>query len=226
MRGLVNTVSGYIVSRYIVSVLLLTAFGSAAHAFELLSEGAMGSVSAVSANSAQEIVNIAGSSAAGLKDDGYEPLPFETGVSLQGYSENTAAPEVEYSLTQEVEAWANNLREQNGVSNFEVGLVEQLQPSLFEDPGFVIRDDGIQLINQTPGTEEGVDVVYQQGRIDDVVRSFQQGIDSVTYEIVRYVERAATIDARPFGEDSPSIGSGYVSDLSASSTVTLTAIRK
>jgi len=108
-------------------LLSLTAFCSNVLSFELLSEGAMGSVSALSANSAEEIVSIAGSSAAGLRiDDDYESLPFQAEVLVDEFDLDEVSSELNFSLTQEVESWAQNLDTQNiaADANSEVGYID------------------------------------------------------------------------------------------------------
>ncbi len=193
--------------------------------FELLSEGAMGSVSAVSATSAQEILSVAGSSAAGLRDDDdYEALPFQTEVSAQSFETDEVQEDLNFALTQEVETWANDLREQ-GDLGFQIQVVNELPPSSFEDAVVLIQDDEIEsvIFDFDPDSDE--DIIVEIGRVNQTVRLLEAGVDNVTYIVERYVERAATINAQPF-TDQPSIGSGYISDLRSVSNVSIAAIRE
>lgn len=213
------------VTNRLVAVFLSVVFSISAQAFELLSEGAMGSVSAVSANSAEEIVNVAGASAAGLTDDGYESLPFQAETRVASSQTNEVSVDLEFSLTQEVESWANNLREGDEGVSVEVGFVDELPPSIFENPGFVVPQTVIEEIVIAPvGSDEEDETVYQLGRIEQTVTIIEQGVNNVTYEVARYVERAATIDARPFHNE-PSMGSGYISDLTSFSHISIAAVR-
>jgi len=214
----------------LLAVFLLSAQGSGVLAFELLSEGAMGSVSAVSANSAEELVSVAGSSAAGLTDDGYEALPFEVEESLVGAQTDELTNDLEFSLTIEVDSWVENLRQrEEDDANIEIGYVDVLPPSTFDDPGFVVPQtivpqEVIEEVVFAPEEDEDDATVYQLGRIEQTVNIIEQRVDSVTYEVARYVERAATINANPFNDES-SIGSGYISDLRSFSNVSISAIR-
>lgn len=95
----------------------------AAVAFEILSEGAMDSVSAVASGSAENLLNIAGAPAAGLVVEGYDALPYqspEEAVGPSGLSES-----LDTVLINQIETWAEERRASSG-SGFEVGYVEQL----------------------------------------------------------------------------------------------------
>lgn len=188
--------------------------------FELLSEGAMDSVSAVSAASAEEILNIAGSPAAGVSDD-YESLPFQTEVKVSEFETDEVQIELDFALTREVETWAEELREQ-GERQLEIGVVDVLPPSTFESDPFLFQPTSFSDFS-TDDSDDEDRVIFQSGRVSQTLELLESGIDTVTYRVERYVERAATINADPFGDGS--IGSGYISDLRASSTIELTAIR-
>lgn len=202
-------------------VLMSMALGSkGGYCFELLSEGAMDSVSAVSAASAQDILNVAGSSAAGLSDD-YESLPFQTEVSISEFATDEVQTELNFALSLEVETWAEDLRQQ-GESQLDVGFVDELPPSSFDSDPFLFQPLGVIEINTG---DEGDDkaTIYQLGRLSQTIELLESGVDSVTYQVERYVERAATINSDPLGDGS--IGSGFISDLRAFSTVEIAAIR-
>jgi len=184
----------------------------------------MGSVSAVSASSAQEIINVAGSTAAGLRDDDYEALPFQAAVSLEGYETDEVSEDLNFALTQEVENWATQLRDQ-GESSFQVQVVEELPQSSFDNAVLFIQDQEFEgvIFDFDPNSDE--DIIVEIGRVDQTVRLLEAGVDNVTFIVERYVERAATINATPF-DDQPSIGSGYISDLRSVSNVSIAAIRE
>lgn len=207
---------------FVLTSAVVMGFSLPGFAFELLSEGAMGSVSAVSAPTAEEILNVAGSPAAGLSDD-YEVLPFRSNVSVAIGDTDEVQTELDFALTQEVEAWAEELRRQGEVQ-FEVGFVEQLPPSEFEVNPFLFQEDLTSSFEV--GSEEDPDLrtVFQLGRIRQTFEVLDSGVDSISYRVERYVERAATINADPSGDGS-SIGSGYISELRSFSNNTLTAIR-
>lgn len=197
--------------------------GSSASAFELLSEGAMDSVSAVSAESVEEILNVAGSTAAGLSDD-YEILPFQTRISVAEGDVDEVQTELNFELTQEVEAWAEELRQQ-GQDQLDIGYVEQLPPTTLDIDPFVLRNDGpTTFVLEGSGDDDTEQTIFQQGRISQTFELLNSGVDTITYRVERYVERAATINANP-GNDNSSIGSGFVSEARSFSTNTLTAIR-
>lgn len=195
-----------------------------AQSFELLSEGAMDSVSAVSAQSAEELLNIAGSPAAGLSDD-YEVLPFQSRITVGVGDTDEVQTELDFALTQEVEAWAEELQRQ-GQAQLEVGYVDELPPSDFEINPFIFQDD--QTLEFEVGEDSGDadrKTIFQQGRIRQTFELLNSGVDTITYRVERYVERAATINANP-GNNNSSIGSGFISESRSFSTNTLTAIRE
>lgn len=195
-------------------------------AFELLSEGAMGTVSAVSANSADEILNVAGSTAAGIAiDDDYESLPFQVDPTLAVYETDEVSEELNFELTREVESWAESLRANTQGAALEVGVVSDLPESSFNDSGFEIPEIEIpELPFEFDPDGEG-DIIIELGRIEEAVELLDAGVDNVTFEVRRFVERTAIIDARPF-PDQPAIGSVYIFDLSSQSNVGISRIRE
>lgn len=203
---------------FLVSGALL--FSSFVSAFELLSEGAMDSVSAVSAQTAEDIINIAGSPAAGLTIDGFEALPFASRVTVSVDDTDEVVEELDYALVQEVEAWADGLRERIG-SGFEVGYVDELPQPSFETA--VIFDDTDTVFESRIGEDED-DTRYQIGRVDQTLNLLESGVNTITYQFERYIDRAATVNADPFDEGR-TVGSGYVSELRSFGTVTLTSVR-
>ncbi|MFT7373112.1 MAG: hypothetical protein ACI9T9_001806 [Oleiphilaceae bacterium] len=211
---------------------LCVGLSGTANGFELLSEGAMGSVSAVSANSAEEIVSVIGSTAAGLTvDDDYDELPFNVNSSIQndvtaGYEVDEVKSELEFSLTQEVEGWVNNLMDKQG-QGVEVGYVDELPLSTFEDnTEFVIQDVEFQSVVFDSNLNDGSNTLYEIGRVDQTITLISSGVNSIEYIVERRLERAATIDAFRLDDDTPSLGSGYISDLRSVSNVTIAQVRK
>ena len=192
-----------------------------ASAFELLSEGAMDSVSAVSAESAEDIINIAGAPSAGLTLDGYEKLPFETRISVSVSETDEVSEELDFKLVREVEDWADGLRERLG-SGFEVGYVDELPQSNFQSD--ISFDDYSEEFGEPEGSADSDQTRYEISRINQTFELINSGVDSITYRFERYIERAATIDADPF-DNGRVIGSGYISDLRSSGENTLTSIR-
>jgi len=210
--------------------LVLVLGSSSLFAFELLSEGAMGTVSAISANSAEDIVNIAGSTAAGLRiDDDYESLPFQSSVSVAEDETDEVSTELDFALTQEVETWAEGLRTQSSdvvSTESKIGYVDVLPESSFDDAVFFIRDDEFDEIIFDPGsgTNEEDSTVYELGRVEQSITLLEQNLDSIRYVVERRVEFAATIDAH-LSDDTPSMGSGYISDLRSLSNVMIATVR-
>jgi len=195
---------------------------SAVGAFELLSEGAMDSVSAVSVEAAEDILNIAGSPAAGLADD-YETLPFQTSISVEEGDTDEVQEELDFALTQEVEAWAEEMRQQSQTP-FEVGFVDELPGEVVDVNPFLFQDEQTLEFSTDDAGEDDRKTIFQQGRIRQQFELLESGVDSISYRFERYVERAATINANP-NNDRSSIGSGYISESRSTSQVTLTAIR-
>lgn len=199
--------------------------------FELLSEGAMGSVSAISANTAEEIVNAAAPTAAGLKvDDRYEVLPFKATVKVDAADKDEVSSELNYNLVQEVEIWADSMRQKSEVvtsTGLELGYVDELPASDFDESSFVIRDADFDKIIFEP---EGINLnkeestTYEIGRIEQTITKLEQKTDSVQYIVERKVDYVATIDAF-ISDDSPSIGSGYITNLTSISNVKIATVR-
>lgn len=220
-------------SKHLKVLLLLSVFSvsQSALSFELLSEGAMGSVSAVSANTAEEIVSVAGSSAAGLRvDDGYEILPFKASVKVDAYAKDEVSEELDYSLVREVDTWADTLRQKSEVapaSSFEIGYVDELPDSSFEESSFIIRDEEFDRLIFQPESADSQDqekTTYEIGRVEQTITKIEQRIDSVQYIVERKVDFVATIDAA-ISDDSPSIGSGYITNLTSISNVKIATVR-
>mgnify|MGYP000022793315 CR=1 FL=1 len=212
------------ISGFVLSVIL----SSSAHGFELLSEGAMGDVSAISANSAEEIINVIGSTAAGLRvDDDYDELPFEEEDEVVGgYEVDEVSSELDFALTKEVEGWANDLSDKQG-SEIEVGYVDELPASTFEDVAdFVIQPDEFENIIYDTDLNSDDNTLYQVGRVDQTVTVLSSGIDSIQYILERHLDHAATIDSYRLDDDTPSMGSGYITDLHSISNVTIAKVRK
>ena len=215
------------------SLLLLSglAIVPSASAFELLSEGAMGTVSAVSANTVEEIVNVAGPTAAGLTvdDDGYELLPFQSSIVIKDANPDEVTDGLEFALTQEVETWASSLQVQDEFAGLDqaesVGYVEELPPSAFEDAVFLIRDDEFDsVIFDSEDQEE--ETSFELSRIEQTVNVLEQDLDSIQYVLERKLEFAATIAPTTRDEDrEASIGSSYISDLTSVSNVRIATIR-
>jgi hypothetical protein len=212
-----------------IYLLALLAFAETISAFELLSEGAMGTVSAISANSAEEIVSVAGSTAAGLRiDDDYERLPFQTSVSIDASETDDGSSELDFALTQEVENWAESLLVQDSSDGIEaqIGYVDELPPSSFDDAVFLIRDDEFDSIIFEPNDSDQEDsTIYELGRVEQTVITLEQNIDSIEYNVIRRVEFAATIDAYIGDPNTASVGSGYITDLSSRSNVRIATVR-
>jgi len=211
---------------------LFMALSSAANGFELLSEGAMGSVSARSANSAEEIVSVIGSTAAGLTvDDDYDALPFQVSATIQnsvteGYEVDEVKSELEFALTQEVEGWVNNLTDKQGL-DVEVGYVDELPSSTFEDNAeFIIQDVEVENVVFDPNPNDEGNTLYEIGRVDQTITVINSGVNSIEYIVERHVEHAATIDAFRLDDNTPSLGSGYITDLRSISNVTIAQVRK
>ncbi len=214
----------------VISLCSLSLLSGVAASFELLSEGAMGSVSAISANTAEEIVNVAGSSAAGLRvDDGYEVLPFKSAVKVDVSDKDQVSSELDFSLVQEVGSWVDSLRQRAEIttsSDLEVGYVDELPPSSFDESSFVIRDDGFDSVifeSDTGRANDQESTTFEIGRVDQAFTKIEQNADSVEYIVKRTVDFVATIDASP--DNQRSIGSGYITNLTSISNVKIAAVR-
>lgn len=218
--------------RSISGLILCMSLSGLASSFELLSEGAMGSVSAVSANTAEEIVSVAGPSAAGLRvDEDYELLPFRVSVQVDDSDKDEVSMEQNYELTQEVDSWADSLRQRSEIvtsSDFEVGYVDELPESSFDESAFVVREEGFEKLIFEPESSRNdgeESTSYEIGRVDQVITQIEQDVDSIEYIVERRVDFVATIDAY-ISTDTPSIGSAYISNLVGVSNVRIATVRE
>lgn len=196
-------------------------------AVELLSEGALESVSAVAGESAEEILNAVGAPSAGLEiDDSFERLPFRTRIEVGMDDIDDAAQTLDFALTQEVESWASDIRQRVG-DTFEVSILDRLPLdeafTNFNANAFV--DEGARLVEVFVGGEGADDATsYQSSRVEQALQLIDSGVDSIEYRFERYIELTATVDADPF-DNGRTIGSGYISQLRSSGSVKLTRVR-
>ena len=210
----------------------LMVLSNAVNGFELLSEGAMGSVSAVSANSAEEIVSVIGSTAAGLRvDDDYDELPFQVSAEIQnsvteGYEVDEVKSELDFAVTQEVEGWVNNLTDKQG-GEVEVGYVDELPSSTFEAVAVIIvQDNEVENVAFDSSLSDDDNTLYEIGRVEQTITVISSGVDSIEYVVRRNLDRAATIDSFRLDNDTPSLGSGYITNLTSISNVSIAQVRK
>jgi hypothetical protein len=207
------------------SLVLGAVMSSSAFSFELLSEGAMGTVSAVSADSVEEIVNIAGPTAAGLTvDDDYEELPFQSNIVIEDANPEEVTDQLEFSLTQEVETWANSVNVQGPEVNNAVGYIDELPPSEFEDSAFIQRDDEFDSIIFDSDDQED-EANFELSRIEDAFENLTQGLETIRFVVERKVDFVATIAPEPEEGQAPSVGSGFISDLTSISNVRIATVR-
>jgi hypothetical protein len=196
-------------------------------AVELLSEGALESVSAVAGESAEEILNAVGAPSAGLEiDDSFERLPFRARIEVGMDDIDDAAQALDFALTQEVESWASDIRQRVG-DTFEVSILDRLPLdeafTNFNANAFV--DEGARLVEVFVGGESADDATsYQSSRVEQALQLIDSGVDSIEYRFERYIELTATVDADPF-DNGRTIGSGYISQLRSSGSVKLTRVR-
>jgi hypothetical protein len=196
-------------------------------AVELLSEGALESVSAVAGESAEEILNAVGAPSAGLEiDDSFERLPFRARIEVGMDDIDDAAQTLDFALTQEVESWASDIRQRVG-DTFEVSILDRLPLdeafTNFNANAFV--DEGARLVEVFVGGESADDATsYQSSRVEQTLQLIDSGVDSIEYRFERYIELTATVDADPF-DNGRTIGSGYISQLRSSGSVKLTRVR-
>jgi hypothetical protein len=196
-------------------------------AVELLSEGALESVSAVAGESAEEILNAVGAPSAGLEiDDSFERLPFRARIEVGMDDIDDAAQTLDFALTQEVESWASDIRQRVG-DTFEVSTLDRLPLdeafTNFNANAFV--DEGARLVEVFVGGEGADDATsYQSSRVEQALQLIDSGVDSIEYRFERYIELTATVDADPF-DNGRTIGSGYISQLRSSGSVKLTRVR-
>lgn len=206
-------------STNIVAIVLTFCLSGGGYAFELLSEGAMDSVSAVSAGSVEDILNVAGPTAAGLRvDDDYEELPFDVDYETTLIQRDEVELELNFALTQEVEVWADSLRK-SGQTDFEVEVIEQLSITPLVD---IITGPGKLPTSSSFEGGSGGSLDYQFGKLKLEKDSALIGFDQMQGSLKRYLESASVVDNRT-GLDRPlSTGSGYISDVTSRTNIIYT----
>lgn len=211
--------------KQLLGAALVLGFAVPVAAFELLSEGAMDSVSAVSTYSSQDIINVMGSPAAGLRiEDGYERLPMVEGVRLEGYTIEDKSSELELTLSKEVEVWAESVRE-GASSDVRVGYVEVLPESSFQEIQQPVFDDASVADFDAFVITSDSETVFQVGRVDQAFALIDSGVDSITYSLKRFIEHTSTVNARP-SDSREFMGSGFVSNLTSESRITIAGERR
>ena len=215
-----------LVPRFIVGS-FMTMLGVQSNAFELLSEGAMESVSAVSVSSAEEIISLAGATSAGLKvDDKYDSMPFKAQVKVKKGDVDKVSTDLNFQLTKEVENWATTLQGTKGgvKSGLKIGYVDVLPPSTFKDV-VIVNKSQFDTITFDADEYNDNSTVYELGRVDQTIDIIKQNLDSVQYTVRRRVEYLATLNANPFNNET-SLGSGFITNLNSVSNVKIAAVRE
>jgi len=193
-------------------------------AFELLSEGAMDSVSAVSADSAEDIINIAGSPSAGITVDGYERLPFQTKIKVEVSDRDEVSDELDYELSKEVESWASDLRTRLG-EEVEVGYVDELPQTPQTDVVNIDFEDFSEIaIDAETSASNNEEMRFEIGRITQTFQLLESTANSITYQFERVIDSTAIVNIAP-SDDNNFAGSSYITDLRSSGVNTLSEIR-
>lgn len=202
-------------------ILFALLFTHASFSFELLTENAMDSVSVASANSGSQLLNVAGSPAAGIVVDGYDALPYQSAASRRA----TLPPvdDVDGALVDGVEVWADQLRGRLG-SGFEVGYVDELP----ESAGSPTLGDVVGLPPEQEEAEpedDNTEVGQELSRIDGDLAGEVEIVFPTDTALTRVFERAVSIDIDPL-DYSRNAGDAFVSDSAAGGSQSLTAIRE
>jgi len=195
-------------------------------AFEVLSEGAMGKVSAVSTDNVEDLINVNGPAAAGVEaDTDYEKLPLDVSVSLEGEEAPDFTSELKQAVTKEVEAWADNLRERKGLDYItnEIPVIDDIGPELTpEQVSSVVND--VRLL-RTPEDQEGrelEDTLYILRNSKNQVETETVASDHIIVSIQSQIDRVSDVNMR-FTADSASLGSIYITGLKTNSVLDISA---
>ncbi|KZY60238.1 hypothetical protein A3742_09365 [Oleiphilus sp. HI0071] len=191
-------------------------------AFEILSEGAMDSVSAVASGSAENLLNVAGAPAAGLVVDGYDALPYQLSEGANGSS--ASGESLDSVLLNQIEDWADDRRESSG-SGFEVGFVEQLPQaggSILDEGGLESEppDDVVEL-NELEGEDE-----EEERRLARTIERDELGelIPEDRFFDTSFEERVSINNDLSDYDRNP--GAGFVFDRSSENANRLTSLRE
>lgn len=187
-------------------------------AFEILSEGAMDSVSAVASGSAESLLNIAGAPAAGLVVEGFDALPYQQSTVRRDVSISDES--LDASFVTQIEVWADERRQTSG-SGFEIGYVEEL-PEL-DGPSLQDDADG-DVVESKDSVSGGLDE-EEERRVDLTIEVDERGELLPTSRFFdRSFESRASVDT-DIADYSRTPGAGFVFDLGSENANRLTAIR-
>lgn len=198
-----------------ILALLLTLAAQNGLGFELLSEGAMGSVSATTETHLHDTTTFNEESAID-----YELMPFQTSVQIEHGDTDEVSEDLEFEFSKEIESWASKLQDSQSYIQ-EIATIDAIQAPIIEEPTI---DTSSALDSQTVEISLGTksdDIRFVQGRITQTAQLLEAQENSVRYSVETFVERAATLNANPFQEEH-SFGSTYISDLRSVSNVTIT----
>lgn len=190
------------------------------YAFNLLSEGALDSVSAVSAESAEALLNVAGSPAAGITIDGYESLPFRDG-DVDGQDQGSAP--LDSALADQVEAWADERRNSSG-SGFEVGFVDELPAAVIEQ---TVQEESAAIqtaINADDSEGETDEPDFEVNRVDRLFEARSNELGPTRFVLDRDFDRRASINVDPNDFDR-NAGDAYVFNVDSANSNRRTAVR-
>ena len=189
-------------------------------AFEILSEGAMDSVSAVASGSAEDLLNIAGAPAAGLVVEGYDALPFQSSEESGGSSNLDES--LDSILINQIEDWAQERRESSG-SGFEVGYVEQL-PQSEPDVEF---EEGAEGESSGDGVElsEGEDEEEERRLVRTIERDELGELIPTSRFLDTSFEERVSIDT-DLSDYDRTPGAGFVFDRASENANRLTSLRE
>ena len=172
-------------AKSLFSVLLLTIFSPLTYAFELLSEGAMDSVSVRSGP-------IFDSRQSGShRDEGYEQLPFDISQEASVTATDEVSLELDFVLVQEVESWANNVRDNVGAL-FEVSTIDALPGAEPFDLKIYLEHSGIETLDVI-ATREAITAILQMYMMRHVIRllSSIRVISSVPLQLIQTLIKTA-----------------------------------
>ena len=202
------------------TVLAVSSFPS--YSFELLTEGAMDSVSAVSGPIvAESALKSAASKSESLlarrtklTAGGYEKLPFDTKNTLQLTDINKTSLNLDFALTIEAETWAQRLKV-NTDERFTLDVINNLlfsKPEVVEDIFLKDLSRDVRVVSIPGGRKDGE---YQLGKLDQTVNVFSVSPNSISYEVNSHVDLAATINSVAYPESGGSFGNTYLTDITA-----------
>lgn len=202
---------------FCVSVITLASIGNSALAFELASESTLSSVNIPAADSAEALV-YAANSPTRYGADGYEVMPFETSISVAVEDTDEVSEEQNFASVQEVGTLLERDKQKAGANILLEAISRYLPTSLAQVIGLDSEEVTEGTVIGDPNSQSAAATVF--GQLEQAFNVISASVDSMTYNVTRYLEQASAFNIAPNPEQA-TLGHTHISNLQSESVVTL-----